>query len=344
MIRILLMKNSHDRVTSRSPQTTTGRGSSSTAWISTLLRPLWTRTAGLMLLLLLPASAERISWGSLPGQEHVNSLGQPLNSGFQFELGSFAKGFLPSAQNTQEWAAHWIPIQRTRFNPRTRWFTSVVTVPATASPLQPGDPVYVWGFGGSESSGEWTLFRSDRWVWPKANPANPVPLQWFAKDATQVVLGSIRLTGGQLRLATAPVTGSLPPVTTWAQWRSEELGHGHRTAPAEDIDQDGQANIVDFVLGRDPAGAQAAAPTRWLQPSLRTRSGQEFLEVRVPRRRDRPVLWRIEVSEDCTTWRPASMDCEVVDEGPDAFVVRQTTPTSSPTCPRFLRVVPEPAP
>ena len=236
---------------------TTGRGSSSTAWISTLLRPLWTRTAGLMVLLLLPASAERISWGSLPGQEHVNSLGQPLNSGFQFELGGFARGFLPSAQNTQEWAAHWIPVQRTRFNPRTRWFTSVVTVPATASPLQPGDLVYVWGFGGSESSGEWILFRSDRWVWPKANPANPVPLQWFAKDANQVVLGSIRLTGGQLRLATAPVTGSLPPVTTWTQWRSEELGHGHRTAPAEDIDQDGQANIVDFVLGRDPAGAQA---------------------------------------------------------------------------------------
>lgn len=338
------MKTSHDRAPSRSPRTTALRESSPSPWASALRRSLWARTAALLLLLLLPASAERISWGSLPGQEHVNSTGQPLNSGFQFELGGFAGGFVPTPQNTSEWASHWIPVQRTRFNPRTRWFSSLVTVSPTSSPLQPGHPVYVWGFGGPESSGEWTLFRSDRWFWPKANPANPVPLQWFAKDATQVVLGSIRVIGGQLRLATAAVTDSLPPITTWTQWRSEELGHGHRTAPAEDIDQDGQANIVDFILGRDPSGAQAAEPTRWLLPSLRSRAGEQFLEVRVPRRRDRPVHWRIEVSDDCLTWRPALMDCEVVDEGSEAFVVRQTTPTSSPTCPRFLRVVPEPAP
>ena len=305
---------------------------------------LFSRLVALSLWLLLPASAERISWSSLPGQEHVNSLGQPLNSSFQFELGGFAKGFLPSAQNTADWAAHWIPVQRTRFNPRTRWFTSVVTVPATASPLQPGDPVYVWGFGGSESAGEWTLFRSDRWVWPKANPANPVPLQWFAKDATQVVLGSIRVIGGQLRLATAAVANSLPPITTWAQWRLEHLGQDSGSVRTGDVGLDRHPNIVDFVLGRDPSEAQANAPARWMEASIQTHSGQEFLEVRVPRRRDRPVHWRIEVSDDCTTWRPASMDCEVVDEGPDAFVVRQRNPTSSSTCSRFLRVVPEVAP
>jgi len=295
---------------------------------------IWIGSFLLALLLLLPASAERISWGSLPGQDHVTSLGQPLNAGFQFELGGFTKGFVPTAQNTADWSRHWIPVQRTRFNPDTRWFTALVHVPTQNPPLESGDTVYIWGFSGSESAGEWTLFRSERWVWPKANRANPIPLQWFVKDATQIVLGSIRLADGQIRLTTASVTGSLPPVTTWTQWLSESIDHGGRTPTSEDA--------VDFVLGRDPSMARAATPTRWLQPSLQTRSGQEFLEIRVPRRRDRPVRWRIEVSDDCLSWRPASMDCEVVDDGPEAFVVRQTAPTSAPTCPRFLRVIPEP--
>ena len=309
-------------------------GSSACQALILILGSRWTKTVLLSLLALLTASAERISWGSLPGQDHVTTSGQPLNAGFQFELGAFAKGFVPTAENTVDWSRHWIPVQRTRFNPASRWFTSLVSVPLKDSPLQAGDPVYVWGFSGSESAGEWTLFRSERWVWPKANPANPIPLQWFAKDATQIVLGSIRLTDGQLRLTTASVTGSLPPVTTWTQWLSESIEHGGRNPTLEDA--------VDFALGRDPSMVRAAAPTRWLQPTLQTRSGQEFLEIRVPRRRDRPVHWRIEVSDDCATWRPASMDCEVVDAGPEALVVRQTAPTSSSTCPRFLRVIPEP--
>ena len=295
---------------------------------------IWIRTMLLSVLAILTVSAERISWGSLPGQEHVTSQGQPLGAGFQFELGGFAEGFVPTAQNTADWSSHWIPVQRTRFNPETRSFSSLVTVPTQDPPLRAGDPVYVWGFSGSESAGEWALFRSGRWIWPKANPANPVPLRWFSKDATQVVLGSIRTTDGRLRLTTAPVAGSLPPATTWTQWLSESLQQSGRKISS--------ADLIDFILGQDPSAAQAAAPTRWLQPSLKTRSGQEFLEIRVPRRRDRPVHWRIEVSDDCLSWRPATTDCEVVDEGPEAFVVRQTAPTSSSTCPRFLRVIPEP--
>lgn len=311
-----------------------GSGSVCLALTVTLWHRAWNGSLLLALLALLPASAERISWGSLPGQDHVTSLGQPLNAGFQFELGGFAKGFVPTAQNTADWSRHWIPVQRTRFNPDTRWFTALIRVPTETPPLEPGHPVYIWGFSGSESAGEWTLFRSERWVWPKANPANPIPLQWFVKDATQIVLGSIRLTEGQLRLTTASVTGSLPPITTWTQWLAESSEPGGRTPTSEDS--------IDFVIGRDPSMARAAAPTRWLQPSLQTRSGQEFLEIRVPRRRDRPVRWRIEVSDDCLSWRTASMDCEIVDDGPEEFVVRQTAPTSAPTCPRFLRVIPEP--
>ena len=312
--------------------------------ISTLLGSRWTRVILLSLLAALTVSAERISWGSLPGQDHVNSTGQPLTADFQFELGGFTGGFIPTAQNTARWSAHWIPVQRTRFNPRTRSFASQVTVAETGSPLQAGDPVYVWGFSGSESAGEWILFRSERWLWPKAHPANRIPVQWSPKDATQVALGSIRFSDGRLRLATASVTGSLPPVTTWAQWRSEQLSGEGNLVRTESIGLNHEPSIVDFVLGREPSESQATPNTRWLEHSLQTRSGAEFLEIRVPRRRDRPVHWRIEVSDDCRVWRPASVGCEVVEDGPEFFVVRQTTSTSSTACPRFVRVVPEVAP
>lgn len=289
----------------------------------------------------LDARAERIRWGSVPNQEHLTSTGQPLDASWQFELGTFSRGFEPTQKNTSDWAAHWIPIQRTRYNPTTRWFTALTTVTGLESGIAAGDPVFVWGFGNVANRSEWILFRSESWRWPKPNPGNPVPRVWSARNAELAVLGSVQNTASKLQLVSSDVQAGSPPRTSWNQWREVELVGKETDGPMDDANQDGVPNVVEFILGQSLSTRAEPSKEAWLKPVIRDSSGAAHLEIRVPRHPERPVHWNVLVSDDLAGWKSAEGEVEILEDGPGAFVIRDRKRLSESRDRRFLRIQPQ---
>lgn len=285
--------------------------------------------------------ANRINFYSDLGSPGVASTGQPLDANTYFELGVFTGGFVPTAENTAEWATHWVAAQRTEFNTSHNWFTAVFPVTSNAVPFTAGTPAYVWGFSGSEAQGQWILFRSTSWVWPVASDIAPVPLYWSSKDANVVVVGSLPPIDGRVGVRTAAMAGSPPPVTTWTQWKLSKLRGLAQANADEDADHDGVANLLEYVTGTGPANAKERPnPSSWLQTG--SASGRRYLEIRVPRRRDHPANLVIEVSDDLNTWTSGSTATETVEDTAEALTVRDRTPISEGEAGgasrRFMRV------
>jgi len=288
----------------------------------------------------IPAEATRINFYSSPGVAAYGSDGQPLNEDTSFELGVFANGFVPSATNTAQWSANWVPAQRAKFTTKHNWFTSVFNVTNNAAPFTVGAPAYVWGFNGSEASGQWILFRSTNWTWPAADANAPRPLLWSAKDATVVVLGSLApANGGAVGLRSLAVANSLPPVTTWGQFKADKLPDAVLGNPADDADGDGVSNILEFALGTAPNNAadRPASPGTWNRLGRGT-DGKDYLEVRVPRRRDRAVNFAAELSTDLSAWSGGTNAANKVEDTVDALTLRDKTPIGEGGTQRFMRV------
>jgi len=281
--------------------------------------------------------ANRINFYSDLGAPGLAGTGQPLDANTYFELGVFTGGFVPTAQNTAEWAAHWSPAQRTEFNSRNSWFTAVFPVTSNVAPFTAGASAYVWGFSGSESQGQWILFRSTSWTWPTASDTAPVPLYWSSKDANVVVVGSLPASSNGIGLRTPAGGDSPPPVTTWAQWRQSKLNGLVPTNPSDDADGDGVANIIEYALGTEPGLAvDRPNPSNWLQTG--NANGREYLELRVPRRRDHPVDLVVEISNDLKTWSSGATATETVEDTAQALTVRDRTPIGEGEPRRFMRV------
>ena len=291
-------------------------------------------------LLPLTASATRINFYSSPGVSAYGSDGQSLNEDTSFELGIFANGFVPSATNTAQWSPNWVPAQRTKFATKHNWFTSVFNVTNNVAPFLVGAPAYVWGFNGSEAQGQWILFRATNWTWPAADGNRPNPLLWSAKDATVVVLGSLaQANGGAVSLRPLAVANSLPPVTTWGQFKAEKLQNSAHGNPGDDADGDGISNILEFALGTAPnnAAERPASPGTWNRLA-RGPDGKDYLEVRVPRRRDRAVNFSAELSADLATWSGGTNAANTVEDTAEALTLRDKTPIGEGGTQRFMRV------
>ncbi len=302
------------------------------------------RTAifGLALVLagLAPAQAERIYWGSSLGAADTTSGGQLLAEDMSFELGVFKNGFVPTAENIDQWAANWAPASRVKYNGRNRWMTSVFDVTDNAAPFTVGAAGYVWGFKGSEQAGEWILFRSPDWTWPAPNPSSPSHLNWTTRRATSVIVGSI--TAGEadkFNMRTAAISGGLPPSTGWKQWRELELdGKTPLAGPNEDADGDGVPNVVEFALGTSPLnGSDRPDRSGWF--NIAKAGDKRHLEIRIPRRRDRPVNFTAKVSDDLVNWTSGTNVTSVVSDTADAITLRDRTPISEAGTQRFMRVI-----
>lgn len=292
-------------------------------------------------LMLLPLSgqANRINFYSTPGQPAYGSDGRPLDSETSFELGVFANGFVPTAINTAEWSAHWVPAQRTKFSGNHTWFTSVFNVTNNAAPFTVGAPAYVWGFSGSEEQGQWILFRSTKWTWPAADATAPAPLLWSSKDADVVVVGALPSTGvARVALRPTAIANSLPPATTWNQWKTDKLAGQPLGNPNDDADGDGVPNILEFVLGTSPSSAADRPTEGWGRMQVAPEGGKSYLELRVPRRRDRPAKFTAQVSSDLNTWASGTSHTRVVSDTADAMTVRDAVPIGEAGNARFLRV------
>ncbi len=282
------------------------------------------------------ARAETIRWFSDPGKTNLTSTGQPMDGAFRFELGVFAGGFVPTAQNTAQWAAHWSAARRADYNAQTKLYDSQVTVVSNAAPFTVGAKAYVWGFRGGPEAGEWILFRASSWNWPAPNPFNPLGPEWNAADANEVVLGEVDADGSPFLVKSAAVSQALPPPTSWEQWRIAELAGESRNGPEDDPDGDGVKNVLEYVFGTDPR-----SPDFLPKPgvSILEVEGERHFAITIPRRKDRPsASLAVEVSEDLDVWRSGDDFTAVVFDDIGGLKVRALAPIS-PAQPRlFMRM------
>lgn len=287
----------------------------------------------LVILLTEMVEARPLRWFCDPGTVNLASDGTPMDGGFRFEVGVFATGFTPTAANTAQWAVNWNAAQRSVYNATTKVFTNQYTVTSNVSPFTVGATAYVWGFGG-RGGNEWMLFRAPLWAWPQSDTMNPNAITWNAKDATEVIVGTIHSTGTPFLMQSSVVTNSVPPASTYVQWRNEELSGVTLNGPEDDADGDGIKNVLEFAFGTRPRVADSL-------PVIGTTvvgSGvSRAMELSIPRRLDRTgASVSVESSPELVTWSSAMAGATVVSNGANAWVVRFTIGTAER---KFFRVV-----
>ncbi|MCW1914641.1 PEP-CTERM sorting domain-containing protein [Luteolibacter sp. GHJ8] len=154
--------------------------------------------AAFLLFAVTQAPAATINWGSPVLSTTADSKGEALDSSYSVELGAFANGFVPTAENTEDWAANWRTFSVASFDPELGYFTGTADLlvgggssdPLADTGINFSDmEVYVWVFNSTtmEPESEWFLGRSDSWVMPTAPTEccdNGLPTQWSTTDFT----------------------------------------------------------------------------------------------------------------------------------------------------------------
>lgn len=283
--------------------------------------------------LVLPVQAvQEINWYSPRSQTNLTGAGAVMDGAFQFQLGAFANGFIPTASNAADWAANWSPAATTPYLPgsNVRAFDAVLFLTSNAAPFTIGAKAYVWGRASGPGSDEWILFRANHWTWPSANPSDPAPFQipWGAEEANEVILGTINPSG-------SPFLMRSTAVRSYQQWKTEALAGQPLDAPADDPDHDGVPNLLEFLFGTSPTlpNGAPATPTSFVDIS-----GQKYLQISIPRLRDRLVSVKVEVSSDMVTWQSGTSLTVEVSNTPELLVVRDLTPVVPGLSKRFMRV------
>ncbi|MCW1925851.1 hypothetical protein OKA05_25050 [Luteolibacter arcticus] len=278
-------------------------------------------------LLLTAASAETVSWFSDPHGANVDSTGAPLNAAFQFQIGAFTGSFAPTASNAAQWAANWTAAETTSYNASNGLYDGQFTLENNAAPFTVNGKGWIWGFRNTSTGSEWILFRHTLWKWPAANPFNPPLIQWNARDANEVVLGAIHTGGSPFLMQTAAVS-------SYAQWSAGELAGETLDGPDDDPDHDGVTNLLEFSFGTPPliAGPPPAMTNSWFESG-----GQRYLQLAMPRRRDRLALYAVEVSENLSFWQSGATLTAVMSDQPNQWIVRDLTPQGQEHPRRFLR-------
>ncbi|RYD23531.1 MAG: hypothetical protein EOP88_03825 [Verrucomicrobiaceae bacterium] len=281
----------------------------------------------------LPVEARIISFFCNPMSVNQTASGASMDGSFRFELGVFTGGFVPTSANTSQWAANWVSAKRAVYNETNRLFTAEHTVTSNAAPFTTGALAYVWGFGGTRGD-EWILFRATTWLWPTANPENPVLINWNASAATQVIVGSINSSGSPYRMRTATISASVPPATTWSQWQAESLEGVALNGPSQDADGDGIRNDFEFVFGLDPRRPDTLPPTL---TEVATLGNERFLRIGIPRRADRLASLVVQVSPNLTSWSSGPAYTLVDSSAPSLLTVRSLVPIDGTTPRQFMR-------
>ena len=274
------------------------------------------------------ADAQSINWYSSPPQANLASTGQNMDGAFQFQLGVFSGGFVPTAGNMSQWAASWVAADVTSYNPATQVFDGTFMVTGNAAPFTTGAKAYVWGRRTSSARDEWILFRKSDWNWPAADPMSPYEITWNTAAADEVILGTINPSG-------SPFLMQSEAVYSYAQWRDDKLAGESLNSPNDDPDHDGTPNLLEFVFGTSPAQAAAAPAT---PVSFVGISGQSYLQISIPRLRNRLASFSVEVSSDLVQWNAGGTSTAEVSNTAETLVVRDKTASGTGMPQRFMRL------
>lgn len=277
-------------------------------------------------------AAQVIDWYSPPGQTNLTSAGSAMGGAFQFQIGVFANGFVPTTSNMADWAANWVPADSSSYNPavNARSYESSFAVTGNVPHFTVGTKTYVWGMAPGSANDEWILFRSTGWTWPAASLSNPPPLprDWSADLADVVILGTIHPSG-------APFLMQSAAVMTYQQWKAAALVGQPLDSPNDDPDHDGVSNLLEFIFGTSPTlrGSPPATPT-----TLVDVSGQKHLQITILRLRDRLASVAVEVSSDLVSWQSGATATSEVTNTAELLVVRDLTPVGPGLPKRFMRL------
>lgn len=277
-----------------------------------------------------------INWTSPLNRTMLTSDSQPWGSGFHFELGSFKNNFVPAATNTAQWAANWVPAQRSGYNIATRSFGGSHTFTNNPSPFINGAKAYIWGFRGSEVSGEWFLAEKSDWKW--FNAGDGLPPKIFSTGSASAIVGTINTnTNASFHIQTAAITDALPPATSWPDWAEEELGQVPPPGPSGDLNTNEITDAWEYALHESTPGETPNA-AKWLQWA--EVNGDKYLEIHIPRRRDHAATFTVEVTSDLVNgpWVSGPEVTEIVGDTPAALVVRDKIPLGQGADRRFMRV------
>jgi len=272
--------------------------------------------------------AETIFWSNDPQKVNQTSIGQNMDSTFQFQLGAFTAGFVPTVGNISQWTAHWVSADSVSYNPTTTAFEGSFNLTGNVAPFTVGTGAYVWGRSTAANKDEWILFRKATWTWPNASSFPPGFHDWNAAAADQVIIGSINSGGTPFLMKSAAIA-------SYAQWAVAELINEPRNAASQDPDLDGVSNLLEFVFGTSPLVPNAATPTPL---SLVVVSGQKFLQISIPRRIDHPATLAVEVSGDLGQWNSGAAHTVTVEDSAAALIIRDLTPYDPANSKRFMRL------
>ena len=125
-------------------------------------------------LLSVPTNASTVFWGSAFNDNLFDSNGQPLDSTYSFEIGSFGS-FVPTYQNVDQWTANWKVIDRAfdpdanGWNTTDQFFVGTVGMTTSGTSDSPdanpsdvfaqGETIYLWAYNSKiiVPSSEWAL-------------------------------------------------------------------------------------------------------------------------------------------------------------------------------------------
>lgn len=155
------------------------------------------------------APAATIQWGGSVWGTDLQSDGvTPLTSAFDFEIGTWAEGFVPSDSNYVDWSANWEPIATTSYNATNMFFagetqfldenTSLPDIQFNGNTYIAGDQVYLWGYNTKTVApgSEWTLVTNGvDWTVPSASPSqSSLPVSFRVSNADSPMIGDLPTT------------------------------------------------------------------------------------------------------------------------------------------------------
>jgi hypothetical protein len=273
-------------------------------------------------------------WNSSANAVNRTSTDVLMDGGFRFQLGVFQGSFVPTTGNKDLWAQNWVAARHLPYLESTKSYSDNFAGFLLPPHITAGKATYVWGFKGDPSSSEWILFRASGWTWPAFNTDPPPQAIWRAREATPI-LGQINSSLSPFLMKSAAVSNVAPPSITWSQWVVTDLAGVSENGGADDPDDDGTPNLLEFVFGTSPttANAPTATPVSLVDGHL---------VITIPRRIDRPANLVVEVSGDMETWVSGPTQTEVLSSGLSSMVVRDLTPYNPLNPQRFMRLMVSP--
>ena len=169
--------------------------------------------------------AQTINWGSEAFSTLLGSNGSAIpQTGYTFELGTFATGFTPTDANILDWQSNWTSVDTAAYSEENGYFTAELTL-TTADAALVGRPAYFWIHNDFASAAqEWMLVRDTNWVFPEINAGccgNSLPAEWSASQVDAEVTplwGANTTTSGSGAATVDTVTPTLQAEISIFRW------------------------------------------------------------------------------------------------------------------------------